>query len=372
MNGDRGAWPDMKQIVVVMTEMQTALGDQEATWQGLLAGRSGLQPYSVAGPTESWPVGMIADLPSAFGTGTRLQALLAKLLRHLPCLPAGTGLFCATTKGAIDELLATPVGPWPGQSAELGASLARQLGLTHGHQTVSGACASGTVAIIQAAMRLANGECTAALVVGVDLLSRFVLGGFASLQALAATGCRPFDIDRNGLSLGEGGGWLLLTTAEEAARQQWPILASLVGSGLSCDATHITAPCRQASGLIRALQQATADGKQPVGGVNAHGTGTSYNDAMELLAFSRVWDKPPPIHSVKGAIGHCLGAAGVIEATLAIRSLQKGFLPPTVGLQRAESDAVPMSGTGPLALTHPSVLSCNSGFGGINAAVLFA
>lgn len=362
----------MSAIVVSMTGMETALGNGEATWQGLLAGRSGLRTDPRAGLPDPRPVGMVAELPAPIGTDQRLRALLDRLLATIPILPPQTALFCATTKGAVDELLSGP-GPWPGQPQALSGYLGRQLGLNGGdHLVTSGACASGTIAVMQAAMRLRAGECRAALVVGVDLLSRFVLEGFASLQALSAHGCRPFDTARDGLSLGEGGGWILLTTAAEAASRRWPILAQLSGFGISCDASHITAPCRNASGLIRTLRQATANGQKKVGGINAHGTGTSYNDAMELLAFSRVWESSPPVHSVKGAIGHCLGAAGVIEAAIAVRSLAEGVLPPTVGLRRGENAAIPMHGSTPLPLIAPSVLSCNSGFGGINAALLFS
>ncbi|HET98228.1 MAG TPA: beta-ketoacyl synthase [Desulfurivibrio alkaliphilus] len=362
----------MSTIVVSMTGVETALGNGEATWQGLLAGRSGLRTDPRAGLSDSRPVGMVAELPAPIGTDKRLRALLDRLLATIPILPPQTALFCATTKGAVDELLDGP-GPWPGQPQTLSGYLGRQLGLGGSdHLVTSGACASGTIAVMQAATRLQAGACPAALVIGVDLLSRFVLEGFASLQALSANGCRPFDAARDGLSLGEGGGWILLTTAAEAANRQWPILAQLAGFGISCDASHITAPCRHASGLIRTLQQATANGRKKVGGINAHGTGTSYNDAMELLAFSRVWESPPPVHSVKGAIGHCLGAAGVIEAAIAVRSLTEGVLPPTVGLRQGENAAIPMHGNTPLPLTAPSIISCNSGFGGINAALLFS
>lgn len=357
---------------MVKTQIETALGDDEANWDALQAGRSGLSKQAIEGFAEPWTMCRLADLSAPPGTFAGLQTLLARLLAGVPSLPTRTALLCATTKGAVDELLASPAGAWPGQPFELAAIIARRLGINHEQHTVSAACASGTVAIMEAVMRLTREECEAALVVGVDLVSRFVLAGFASLQALAPDGCRPFDAARDGLSLGEGGGWLLLTTAEQAVARQWPVMAEIAGYGISCDATHITAPCRQASGLIRALQQATAHGSLPVGGVNAHGTGTIYNDAMEILAFTRVWQQPPPAHSVKGAIGHCLGAAGVIEAALAIRSLQAGVLPPTVGLREAESVQVPLSGSEPLPLRHPSVLSCNSGFGGINAAILFA
>jgi 3-oxoacyl-(acyl-carrier-protein) synthase len=109
-----------------------------------------------------------------------------------------------------------------------------------------------------------------------------------------------------------------------------------------------------------------------VGGINAHGTGTVFNDAMEMYAFSQLWATPPPFHSVKGAIGHCLGAAGIIESAIAIKSLHEGKIPPTVGLERPEARiAKVIAGEAALPLTSGSILTCNSGFGGINAALLF-
>lgn len=362
----------METIVVVKTEILSALGDLIATWQGLVANRHGFTRFQPEGESGSWPVGMVDDLSPELGDNDRLQAMLAKLLVGLPSLPPRTSLLCATTKGAVDELLAPENDSRPGQPWEIAKEIADRLGITHEYQTVSGACASGTLAIIQAAMRLRSNECDVALVVGIDLLSRFVLGGFASLQALSPTGCKPFDVKRDGLTLGEGGGWMLMTTKTVAEKNKWPVIAELTGFGSTCDATHITAPCRNASGLIATLKQVTADGTVPVGGINAHGTGTSFNDAMELLAFTKTWSSPPPICSVKGAIGHCLGAAGVIEAAVAIKSLQTGVLPPTVGLINVDNDNITASGKESLPLLHNSVISCNSGFGGINAAVLFA
>lgn len=361
----------MNDIVVAKAEVLTALGDLEETWQGLNDGRKGFVTFRPEGEIASWPVAMIEELSPELGSDVRLQALLDRLFVGLPNLPSRTSLLCATTKGAVDELLIPGREEWPGQPMDVAKGIAYRLAITHECQTVSGACASGTLAVIQAAMRLAGNECDAALVVGVDILSRFVLGGFASLQALSPAGCKPFDVKRDGLTLGEGGAWMLMTTEEKAARNGWQIIARLRGFGSSCDATHITAPCRKASGLIATLQQVLEGDAVSVGGINAHGTGTSYNDAMELLAFGEIWSDPPPVCSVKGAIGHCLGAAGVIEAALAIRSLQAGVLPPTVGMEDVDSEKVVMSGAKALPLRCNSVLSCNSGFGGINAGVLF-
>jgi 3-oxoacyl-(acyl-carrier-protein) synthase len=124
---------------------------------------------------------------------------------------------------------------------------------------------------------------------------------------------------------------------------------------------------------MRAFKEATSELQLPVGGINTHGTGTFYNDAMEMTAMRSCWQQNvPPFHSVKGAIGHCLGAAGVIEAAIAVRSLQEGYLPPTVGLATNEDASLPVSGSRPLPLLSPSILSCNAGFGGINAAILLS
>jgi 3-oxoacyl-(acyl-carrier-protein) synthase len=238
--------------------------------------------------------------------------------------------------------------------------------------TVSAACASGTLAIIEGAQRLRSENDEKAVVVfGIDILSNFVVGGFARLHALAKEHCRPFDRQRDGLSLGEGAAALLLTTDREARRRNWPVLAVVNSWGVSCDAGHITAPCREASGLSRALNICTGGGRIKVGAVNAHGTGTRFNDAMEIKAFSDTWGEAVPFHSVKGAIGHCLGAAGVIEAAVAVKSLEAGMIPPTVGLEEADQELTCVSGVRSQELNFPSVLSCNSGFGGINGAVLF-
>ena len=107
-----------------------------------------------------------------------------------------------------------------------------------------------------------------------------------------------------------------------------------------------------------------------MGAINAHGTGTRFNDAMEITAFRQRFAGNVPLHSIKGAIGHCLGAAGVIEAAIAIKSLAAGQIPPTVGLEEPDKELGNLAGGTMFDLLHPSIISCNSGFGGINAAVM--
>lgn len=362
----------MKRVVTVAADALTALGDLDATWSGLLNCQSGLVSRKIDGFENNWPLGLIDGLHETIGSNQRLEILFDQLFQTLPNLPKNTSLLCATTKGAVDELLDCR-NPHLGQPWHIAGQLSKRLNITGKTHTISAACASGTIAIIQGAMRIANGECENVLVVGVDLISRFVLSGFASLKALSSRGCRPFDSERDGLSLGEGAGWVLLSSEDNAHLTPGSMTAQVAGWGISCDAKHITAPCKNASGLIASLEQAAGGIRTEVGGINAHGTGTIHNDAMELLAFSKVYNRqktPIPVCSVKGGIGHCLGAAGVIEIAISLKSLNDNVLPPTVGLIDAADSTVALTGKSSLPLLYPSILSCNSGFGGINAAVL--
>ena len=358
----------MRCVVVTTGDILTPLGNLKTTWEGLKKGRSGLLSQGFGTLNGAWPLGIIDNLPGRYGGWERLRSLFDVLHESLPHLPRNTSLFCATTKAAVDELFQAEreIHGQPWQVAEY---LNSRLGLPGPPAMVSAACASSLIAIIQGAQRISNGTCDHALVVGFDLLSEFVLAGFDSLMALSRVGARPFDRSRDGLSLSEGAGWLLLS-AEDKVSDKERILARLAAWAISCDATHITAPCRRAGGLIQAIRQVQALQAGPFGGINAHGTGTVYNDAMELLAFKETCDIGIPICSVKGALGHSLAAAGLVEALLSIKSLREGALPPTAGLMQAEASTCSVSGTECLALSHPNILTCNSGFGGINAALL--
>lgn len=356
-------------VVVTAIDALTALGNLDQTWKSILQGKTGLAPLAEGEALSLLPVGRATDVQGALGSGKRLDSLLGAALKSVPSLPAESALIVSTTKGAVDELLDNAEGSWCGQPWDMADDLAQRLGLTGERITVSAACASGTLALINAAQRLVGRECDVALVVGVDLLSRFVLSGFAKLHALSDEPCRPFDRKRKGLSLGEAAAYAVLTRDDVAREKGWPVMARLSGWGTACDAQHITAPCRKASGLIAAIRQAVNNDLSVIGGINAHGTGTLFNDAMEMYGFSSLWcGAPPPFHSIKGAVGHTLGAAGVLEAGIAVKSLGAGIIPPTVGLQ--EPDIPAAVGNESVKLSCPAILSCNSGFGGINACVV--
>jgi 3-oxoacyl-[acyl-carrier-protein] synthase II len=194
------------------------------------------------------------------------------------------------------------------------------------------------------------------------------------LQALSDKPCRPFDRNRNGLSLGEGAAALLLMSRARARKEGRNSLGTILGWGAAGDASHITAPAKDGCGLwqavCRAFQVAGLNASE-IAAISAHGTGTVYNDQMELKAFSQIFgDNLIPIFSIKGAIGHTLGAAGGIEVAVGLQALATRTIPPTVGFSRAEQGAEGRVASQAVDISGDNLLTTNSGFGGINAALI--
>ncbi len=356
----------------------TALGDTlEATWKGLLEGRTAIRPvrrFSTA-PYPTQLAACMEDL-SPETSGSRIHGLMDKALRGFPPIPQDTLLFTATTKGAIDLMGKT--GPAPGIETalvpNLAQNLSRNLGLKKAGVNISAACASSTVAVAQACTCVTSGRVDSVLVVGADLVTEFVFSGFSSLQILSPRPCTPFDVNRSGLSLGEGAAAVLLMSPERAVSAGFSPVAAIHGWGVAGDADHITSPSRDGQGLVRAIRRALAVADlapEAISGVNAHGTGTFHNDRMELAAFHTVFgNRALPIHSIKGAVGHTLGAAGGIELAVSVRSLREGWIPPTLGAVNPEFSGKGRVFTEPVPLAPGHILSTNSGFGGVNAALI--
>jgi 3-oxoacyl-(acyl-carrier-protein) synthase len=239
-------------------------------------------------------------------------------------------------------------------------------------QCVSVACISGLLAIQQGALLIEGDKADLVFVVGVDLLSDFVLSGFTTLKSLEPGGCRPFDADRKGLSLGEGAGAIALARRERLR----PPALRIAGWGSSNDANHLTGPSRDGAGLALAMTRALRKaGIAPdaIDFVHAHGTGTPYNDAMEAMALRSVFGAcVPPFCSSKGLFGHTLGAAGLLEALVCLAAARQQILPGTPGLRKPD----PLAPDSLLQTPRPAeslrhVLKLNSGFGGANAALVF-
>jgi len=292
--------------------------------------------------------------------------------------PPRRGLVLSTTKAnieALDQLVrqqpVVAIAQRQLQPALLAADLAAACDCRGPVQCVSAACISGLLALQQGAALLRRGLAEVVLVAGVDLISQFVLSGFHTLKSLDPDGCHPFDQARAGLSLGEGAGAILLARRELVAAPR----LLLTGTGTSNDANHLTGPSRDGSGLALAMRRALAQaGRLPgqIDFINAHGTGTPFNDHMEALALRSIFGEPvPPFNGSKGIFGHTLGAAGVLETILCVNALQTRMLPGTPRL-RARDPVAPES-----LLAEPRaaarlerVLKVNCGFGGTNAALI--
>lgn len=288
------------------------------------------------------------------------------------------GLVLSTTKAniaALERMAAgrpcSTVAKRHLQSDLLAADLAASHGAGGPVQCVSVACVSGLVALQQGAKLIQRDAADAVLVVGVDHLSAFVVAGFTALKAIDPLGCRPFDRDRSGLSPGEAGAAIVLVRADSATQSA----IRLLGWGNSNDANHLTGPSRDGSGLALAIRRALDSARLQPGEihyVNAHGTGTPYNDAMESMALHAVFGEHcPPTSGAKGMLGHTLGAAGVIETILCVLALEDRWLPGTPRLVTA-ADGAPVN-----LLLEPRaagrlehVLKLNTGFGGVNGALI--
>ena len=235
--------------------------------------------------------------------------------------------------------------------------------------TVSNACISGLCAQIEAFRCLKSGQYDTAVVVGVDVLSPFIVAGFQSLKALSDEQCRPFSANRKGLNLGEAAATVIYQAADDHA-DGWRMLAGVVRN----DANHISGPSRTGEGSYRALRSVLEESGLSVSNLaclNVHGTSTMYNDEMEAIAINRAGLADVPVNAMKGYYGHTLGAAGVLETLLTMRALEDGKVPATRGFDEL-GVSVPVRITSePIDTQKNSFVKLLSGFGGCNAAAAF-
>lgn len=366
-------------VVVDMAAVTSLSNTPEGLWREMASGNSAITPvgrFSTA-PYTSRMAACIPDLNPS-GPESMIHHLVDRLFHGWPPLPPDTYIITASTKAGIDNLEKARRGR-PADCRDIYLStlvetVSRKVGLSPGGLNISAACASGAIALARAAAMIASGRRDCILVCCLDVVTEFVFSGFSALRALSPEACRPFDNDRKGLTLGEGAAALLLMSPERAHQDGCVQLGRILGWGIANDAVHITAPARDGRGLVQAVQSALQlSGIHPsrISAISAHGTGTVYNDLMEMVAFQKVFSgRRVPTFSPKGAIGHTLGAAGAIEAILGFQSLEAGEVPPTVGLTSPMPEAAGMVSPGPAPFSGEFVLSTNSGFGGINAALV--
>jgi 3-oxoacyl-(acyl-carrier-protein) synthase len=255
----------------------------------------------------------------------------------------------------------------------VGQALAEAFVVTGPVLTISTACSSAAVAISLAHALLRAGLAKRVLAGGVDSLSRLTFHGFRQLQLVSPEGCRPLDVNRAGMTVGEGAGFLVLEAQPGRDRR---VLADVLGTGLSCDAYHATSPHPEGAGAVLAMQRALADaGIEPsqVSYLNLHGTGTPDNDAAEARAVRQVFGpSPPALSSIKGLTGHTLAAAGGLEAVVSVIALRDGLLPANTGLDTVDPKLEISPVVEPTRAPVEVVLSNSFGFGGNNASVILS
>ena len=405
-----------RRVVVTGIGLISPLGvGTDATWEGLLAGRSGIGPITrfdatafpvrIAGevkgfqserwlePKEARKVDRFchfavaaADLAlrhAAFEitpeNATRVGVVIGSGIGGLPMIEEQHSVFL--DKGA------RRVSPFfiPGAIVNMTSGLVSiRVGAKGPNMSTCTACSTGAHAIGDAFMYIQRGYCDAALAGGAEaVITGMAVAGFANMKALSTRNeepekaSRPFDRDRDGFVIGEGAGILLLEEFESARRRGARIVCEVLGFGMSGDAFHITAPSEDGDGPARAMQAALDDaGIAPtdVDYINAHGTSTPYNDVIETAAIKQVFGGHAgtvAISSTKSATGHLLGAAGGLEAGIAALAVADGKIPPTLNLDNP-GEGCDLDYTPHRAAARPVrvAISNSFGFGGTNACLV--
>jgi len=365
------------------TQTDPAITDETAILNKLCRGQSGLGSLSLFSHADARPVGEIRE--------DRLSPETASLPRtHRMALAAAEKALGGQEQNIPDAVvIGVTTGGMPETEGHLKAGAAAPADYRYHacHSvteavaekakcrgillTVSTACSSGAVAAALAFKLIEQGLAERVLAGGVDALCRLTYHGFNALQLLDPAGARPFDRDRKGMSLSEAAAMLLMETRPGNPREA---IAQIRGCGLSCDAYHSTAPHPEGKGAASAMEAAITDGglaPADIDYISLHGTGTPDNDAAEARAVAALFGShPPPLSSIKGALGHSLAAAGAVELALSAAAINSGKIPPNHGLKTPDPGLSIQPLTEPESRDIHHVLSNSFGFGGNNAALV--
>ena len=364
----------MKQNVMVSVladNVISPLGEtSEENYQAVKEGKSAIHAY--APMTAGIPNGFVASLLSSdFEELAFRSAQKAIDASGINISSTRTVFILSSTKGSIEKLGQTDDDKlYLGNIAQ---RIATRLGIQLSPIVVCNACISGLAAMILASRLLVSKKYDYAVVCGADCPGRFIISGFQSLNAMSAFSCQPFDIERQGLNLGEAAATVVLgreittkSVNNGCRKQVWQI-----GHGyIKNDAYHISTPSKTAEGLYEALQE-TMNGidKRNIAFINAHGTATLFNDQMEAIAIHRAELQDIPVNALKGYVGHTLGAAGIMETILCMKAIDDHIILGTRGYEE-----VGVSGRIQLSSKHHSTIKTSfikqlSGFGGCNATL---
>ena len=285
-----------------------------------------------------------------------------------------TVLIISSTKGNISLLETEAPGSELNKRVALHASaklVADYFHVAEQPVVVSNACISGLLALLIGKRLIDSGQYENAVVAGADVISKFVLAGFQSFQAVSAEPCKPFDAERNGINLGEGAATIILSSNKKLSDNH----IKLAGGSVSNDANHISGPSRTGEELYQAIRNAFRESglsATDMDFISAHGTATVYNDEMEAKAITLAGMQSVPVNSLKGYYGHTLGAAGLIESVISIHSLREGLVLPSPGFNKL-GVTKPVNICSTLQTgSFRNCLKTASGFGGCNAALVFS
>ncbi|MCP4672022.1 MAG: beta-ketoacyl-[acyl-carrier-protein] synthase family protein [Desulfobacula sp.] len=370
----------MTRVVIAQTSVVTSVGsDLTSTFHSFLNNRSGIKKNDRFGTKnyKSNYAALIKEIETPDSRSSFLN-LTDLIINQLDDIPEDSVLLTATTQGCADLFRKNETGQCLINKylipSNIPGYVAKKLNLKNKGININSACASPTIAIIKGTQMIKNKRARCVLVFCADIVSEFVFSGFSALNALSPVPTQPFDINRQGLSLGDGGAAVLLMDEKLAKKKGIAFNTSIAGYGIASDATHITAPARDGRGLTIAINNALKTAKisaSHIGAINAHGTGTIYNDSMEITAFKNIFkDINIPGNSFKGAIGHTLGGAGGIETAIGTLMLKERILPGTHGFSEHEPGAQNLISPENVPFLKNYLLSTNSGFAGTNAALI--
>ena len=354
--------------------MATALGDGSQTINSITSYISGLR-YN-----ETY--GMIAgEIPEkhTIEKCTELETLMIEQIGRvlkasgLTLTDSSVGLIISTTKGNVGLLEGNteslPEDAFLYCTAE---KVARYHNAVNNPIVISNACISGVSAFVAGRRLIVSGKYDHVIVVGCDMLCEFITSGFASFKSISENRCRPYDAERNGLNLGEACACVLLTTDRSKAKAPY---LRLDGGSVTNDANHISGPSRTGDGLFYAIDNAMKEAgvsAEEIGLVNTHGTATVYNDEMESKAITLAGLSDAPLNSLKGYVGHTLGASGVVETLLCLEQLRTKTAYATAGFANLGVPCPVNISSEHRPIEQLRCVKTASGFGGCNAAIVIS
>jgi 3-oxoacyl-[acyl-carrier-protein] synthase II len=367
-------------VVVTGIGLQSCLGSLTQSWQQILTGKTGIEHQQPFLKLPFYPLGTIADKPASLThlTKTILDAALedAQLKTPLPdCgVAIGSSRGCQAQLEALSQQVQEKGRIETSNWLEilpnnLAIAAAQQIETTAVVTAPTAACATGIWAIAQGVELIRQGVCQRVVAGAIETpITPLSLVAFARMGALATTGCYPFARQREGLVLGEGGALLVLETAELALERKAQIYGRILGFGMTCDASHISAPAADNHSASLALKQCLDRSDlafNDIDFIHAHGTSTKLNDAREADLIQQWFGDRVAVSSTKGATGHTLGASGAIGAAICLLAIKDRCLPPCVGLRDLEFAIDIVKGA--RSQTVRQTLCFSFGFGGQNA-----